>query len=52
MMSAEGLYVQSTTEQPNAVSDGFHCSDFSTASGIADPTIKQAHFTIIDNLLR
>jgi pimeloyl-ACP methyl ester carboxylesterase len=38
-ISAEGLNVQSTPQQPIAVGDGFHCSDLSTASGIADPTI-------------
>lgn len=29
----------STPEQPIGVGDGFHCSDLSTASGVADPTI-------------
>ncbi|KAF7775751.1 hypothetical protein Agabi119p4_4144 [Agaricus bisporus var. burnettii] len=38
-MSAEGLDVKSTPEQPIGLGDGFHCSDLSTASGLADPTI-------------
>lgn len=39
-MSADGLNVQSTDSQPIALSDGFHCSDLSTATGNADTTIK------------
>ena len=37
-MSADGALIQSTTSQPIAVGDGFHCSDLSAASAI-DPTI-------------
>ena len=29
----------STSSQPIAVSDGFHCSDLSTAASVVDPTI-------------
>lgn len=39
-MSADGLKVQSTDRQPIAVSDGFHCSDLSTATGNVDATVK------------
>lgn len=38
-ISAEGLNVKSTPQQPIGLGDGFHCSDLSTASGLADPTI-------------
>jgi len=38
-VSADGLYVQSTPEQPIWVSDGFHCSDLGTSSGLADTTV-------------
>lgn len=39
-MSADGLNVRSTDRQPIAVSDGFHCSDLSTATGNVDATVK------------
>jgi len=33
------LNVASTQDQPIYVGNGFHCSDLSVASGLADPTI-------------
>ncbi|KXN92345.1 Putative serine protease K12H4.7 [Leucoagaricus sp. SymC.cos] len=39
-ISAEGLNVASTPEQPIHVGDGFHCSDLSTANGQIDSTIR------------
>jgi hypothetical protein len=39
-VSAEGINVQSTPQQPIALGDGFHCSDLGAASGAIDPTIK------------
>jgi hypothetical protein len=38
-VSADGIYVPSTSQQPIGLSDGFHCSDLGTASGLADPTV-------------
>jgi hypothetical protein len=38
-ISAEGLNVPSTADQPIGLGDGFHCSDLSTANGLADPII-------------
>ncbi|KAI9446835.1 peptidase S28 [Lactarius indigo] len=38
-VSADGVYVESTPEQPIVESDGFHGSDLGTASGLADPTV-------------
>ncbi|KAH9943173.1 peptidase S28 [Epithele typhae] len=37
--SAEGTHFESTPGQPIAISDGFHCSDLSTANGAADATV-------------
>ena len=37
--SAEGTNFASTAGQPIAISDGFHCSDLSTANGNADATV-------------
>ncbi|KAF5358904.1 hypothetical protein D9758_004828 [Tetrapyrgos nigripes] len=39
-VSADGVNVASTSSQPIAIGDGFHCSDLSIASGGVDPTIK------------
>lgn len=33
------MNVASTPDQPIHIGDGFHCSDLSVASGLADPTI-------------
>ncbi|KIM91231.1 hypothetical protein PILCRDRAFT_59170 [Piloderma croceum F 1598] len=38
-VSADGQNIQSSPTQPIFVSDGFHCSDLSTAAGLVDPTI-------------
>ncbi|KAH9174223.1 peptidase S28 [Lactarius sanguifluus] len=38
-VSADGVYVKSTPEQPIVESDGFHGSDLGTANGLADPTV-------------
>jgi hypothetical protein len=38
-VSADGQNIQSSPTQPIFVSDGFHCSDLSTAAGRVDPTI-------------
>ncbi|KAI0289107.1 hypothetical protein B0F90DRAFT_1871169 [Multifurca ochricompacta] len=38
-MSADGIYVQSTPEQPIVKSDTFHCSDLITKDGLADLTV-------------
>lgn len=38
-VSAEGRDVQSTPLQPVGLSDGFHCSDLSAASGTIDVTV-------------
>lgn len=38
-VSAEGLNVRSTSSQPIALSDGFHCSDLSYRNALVDPTI-------------
>ncbi|CAL1700044.1 unnamed protein product [Somion occarium] len=40
-VSADGVNVKSTPSQPVAISDGFHCSDLSTANGNVDDTVKQ-----------
>lgn len=39
-VSAEGLNIRSTPQQPIALSDGFHCSDLGVASADVDPTIN------------
>lgn len=39
-ISATRINVKSTPQQPIAVSDGFHCSDLGTASGVADSTVR------------
>ncbi|KAL1681595.1 serine carboxypeptidase S28-domain-containing protein [Schizophyllum commune] len=39
-MSASGLNVASTAEQPIMISDGIHCSDLGASSGRADPTVN------------
>jgi len=39
-VSATDIYVESTPQQPIAVGDAFHVSDFKTASGVADPTVR------------
>ena len=39
-VSADGLNIESTERQTIAVSDGFHCSDLSTATGNVDATVK------------
>ncbi|KAI0797037.1 serine carboxypeptidase S28-domain-containing protein [Abortiporus biennis] len=39
-VSADGVNVPSTSQQPIAVSDGFHCSDLSTANANVDSTVK------------
>lgn len=39
-MSASGLNVASTPEQPIMIGDGIHCSDLGTSSGTADPTVR------------
>ena len=48
--AADGTHFPSTSEQPLAISDGFHCSDLSTANGNADATVlavqKQALVSI------
>ncbi|KAH8995335.1 serine carboxypeptidase S28-domain-containing protein [Lactarius akahatsu] len=38
-VSADGIHIESTPEQPIVESDGFHCSDLETANGLADPTV-------------
>ncbi|KAH8989160.1 peptidase S28 [Lactarius hatsudake] len=38
-VSADGIHIESTPEQPIVESDGFHCSDLVTANGLADPTV-------------
>jgi len=38
-MSAEWHFVPSSPWQPIGLSDGFHCSDLGTSSGLIDPTI-------------
>ncbi|KAL1741263.1 serine carboxypeptidase S28-domain-containing protein [Schizophyllum fasciatum] len=38
-MSASGLNVASTSEQPIMISDGIHCSDLGASSGRIDPTV-------------
>ncbi|KAF9464843.1 peptidase S28 [Collybia nuda] len=39
-VSAEGLNVGSTPQQPIALGDGFHCSDLGASSGAADATVR------------
>ncbi|KAI0297228.1 serine carboxypeptidase S28-domain-containing protein [Multifurca ochricompacta] len=39
IVSADGIDVQSTPEQPIVESDAFHCSDLITKNGLADPTV-------------
>ncbi|TCD70021.1 hypothetical protein EIP91_005273 [Steccherinum ochraceum] len=39
-VSADGLHVHSTPQQPIALGDGYHCSDLSTANGNVDSTVK------------
>jgi len=39
-VSADGLNIQSTSQQPIAVGDGYHCSDLSTANANVDNTVK------------
>ncbi|KAI0751119.1 peptidase S28 [Daedaleopsis nitida] len=38
-LAAEGTHFSSTPDQPLALSDGFHCSDLSTANANVDPTV-------------
>lgn len=38
-VSADGLFIPSTPQQPIKVGDGFHCTDMGTSSGLADPTV-------------
>lgn len=38
-VSADGVDVPSTEEQPIAVGDGFHCSDLISDNGAVDPTV-------------
>ncbi|TBU33004.1 peptidase S28, partial [Dichomitus squalens] len=37
--AADGTHFPSTSQQPLAISDGFHCSDLSTANGKVDETV-------------
>ncbi|KAH8094923.1 serine carboxypeptidase S28-domain-containing protein [Cristinia sonorae] len=39
-VSADGVNVRSTPQQPIGLSDGFHCSDLSTTNGNVDSTVK------------
>ncbi|KAF8258283.1 peptidase S28 [Lactarius quietus] len=38
-LSTDNVDIKSTPQRPIAESDGFHCSDLSTESGLADPTV-------------
>lgn len=38
-LSTANVEIMSTPEKPIVESDGFHCSDLSTANGLADPTV-------------
>ncbi|KAL1743373.1 serine carboxypeptidase S28-domain-containing protein [Schizophyllum fasciatum] len=40
-MSASGLDVASTTEQPIMISDGFHSSDLDTSAGVSDDSVNR-----------
>lgn len=39
-VSADGIFVPSTSQQPIVESDGFHCSDLITGNAVVDATVK------------
>lgn len=49
-VSAQNRTVDSTSTQPVAMGDGFHCSDLATASGAADPTILAVQQAGLSNM--